>query len=59
LQPNTPKTAPDIVAANQVEVDESSDVARIMAHGAANRATSETRMNDRSSRRCACVCVWG
>jgi hypothetical protein len=37
----------------QVEVDNAHDVARIMACGAANRATSETKMNDRSSRRCA------
>ncbi|GBF88032.1 kinesin-4-like protein [Raphidocelis subcapitata] len=40
----------NVPGAVQVEVDDASDVARIMAHGAANRATSETRMNDRSSR---------
>jgi hypothetical protein len=35
----------------QVEVTSSQDVIALMARGAANRATSETKMNDRSSRR--------
>jgi hypothetical protein len=35
----------------QVEVDDSEGVAALMARGASNRATSETKMNDRSSRR--------
>ena len=40
----------NVPGAAQVEVESSADVAAIMARGAANRATSETKMNDRSSR---------
>jgi hypothetical protein len=41
----------------QLEVDNSDDVVALMARGAGNRATSETKMNDRSSRRCAGTCA--
>ena len=43
-------TAP-LRAAPKLVVGSSSDIIELMARGAANRATSETKMNDRSSRR--------
>ncbi|KAF8055758.1 KIN14F [Scenedesmus sp. PABB004] len=40
----------NVPGATQVEVSSARDVASLMARGGAQRATSETRMNDRSSR---------
>ncbi|KAI8469926.1 MAG: P-loop containing nucleoside triphosphate hydrolase protein, partial [Monoraphidium minutum] len=40
----------NVPGATQVEVGDSCDVVALMSRGAANRATCETRMNDRSSR---------
>eukprot|EP00775_Hariotina_reticulata_P005972 gene5972-6211_t len=40
----------NVPGATQVEVETAADVSRLMALGASQRATSETRMNDRSSR---------
>jgi len=46
-----PLTPPSPTMPPQIEVEDSEDVISLMARGAANRATSETKMNDRSSRR--------
>lgn len=43
-------TTSDVCPCVQVDVDNADDVVRLMAQGASQRATSETKMNDRSSR---------
>eukprot|EP00877_Chromochloris_zofingiensis_P005409 jgi/Chrzof1/1486/Cz10g09190.t1 len=47
---NTQASGCNVPGATQIEVHDGDDVRAIMARGASNRHTSETKMNDRSSR---------